>query len=165
MGYILRMYVDGGCRRNGSQDAIGAAACVIQYKHGRQKSWTKRLPDYPDATNQRAELTALILALELGLQKYRGLRSYPFIDVTIYSDSRYAVNCMTEWKAKWLGNGFYSSKGVPLVNQDLIEKAYELEEELANEGDVEFVWVPREENEDADDRVNEELDEMEQELY
>ena len=61
MVYTMIYKVDGGCRRNGYSDAIGAAAAVEmqRYRDG-WKSWTTELPAYPTPTNQRAEITAII---------------------------------------------------------------------------------------------------------
>ena len=115
----MRIYTDGGCRRNGQPGAIGAAAAVFQLKWGRQKAWTRVLPDYPRPTNQRAEITAIILALELALERYRNLDSYPWLDVKIYSDSKYAVNCMNEWIHKW-SNSKSTRHHFCLVIEDLM---------------------------------------------
>ncbi len=161
MVYRMHLYVDGGCRRNGYSDAIAAAACVLQQKWGRQKSFAERLPDYPSPTSQRAELVAIILALQTAWNRYTDLDGNPYIDVTIHTDSKYALGCMTEWKTKWTNNGFINSTGYEVVNRDLIEEAYDLDEKVANEGCVNIIWIPRNDNEDADRLVNEELDEME----
>ena len=99
MVYIMRMYVDGGCRRNGHEDAIGAAACVIQKKWGRNSTWTRELRSGyrdPTPTSQRAEITAIILALEIALQEYAELDSNPNLRLTIHTDSKYAHGCMTD---------------------------------------------------------------------
>ncbi|PQE12450.1 ribonuclease H1 protein [Rutstroemia sp. NJR-2017a BVV2] len=85
MVYTMKIYVDGGCRGNGQPGAIGAAAAVFKSRWGRDKTWTRQLPYYPPPTNQRAEITAIILALELALKKYDGLDSNPRVNVTIYS--------------------------------------------------------------------------------
>ena len=157
----MEMYVDGGCRNNGYSGAIGAAACVVQGKWGRQKIHTKCLPYYsPEATNQRAELSAIILALKTAWNKYEDLSGTPYIQVTIHTDSKYALGCMTTWKTKWLNNGFTNAAGRGVVNRDLIEEAYDLNEKVADEGSVDYVWIPRSENEDADDAVNDVLDQM-----
>ena len=156
----MEMYVDGGCRGNGYSGAIGAAACVVQEKWGRQKIHTKTLPYYPAATNQQAELSAIILALETAWNKYEVLSGTPYIQVTIHTNSKYALGCMTTWKSKWMNNGFINSAGGGVVNRDLIERAYDLDQMVAGEGSVDYVWIPREENQDADDAVNEALDDM-----
>jgi ribonuclease HI len=99
MGYTMKIYVDGGCRGNGSRNAIGAAAAIQTMRWGR-KYWvrTQRVETtiYQNATNQRAELSAIILGLLMALDRYHQLNRNPRLRLTIYSDSKYAVNCMTE---------------------------------------------------------------------
>lgn len=162
MTYKMTIYVDGGCRRNGYAGAIGAAACVFVGRGGSLKTWTKKLPLYdPQPTSQRAELTAIILALEEGWEKYCGLVYDPHLAVTIYTDSRYAYGCMVQWREKWLSNDFTNCAGYEVANRDLIEYAYELDDRLGREGRVDYCWIPRADNQLADDAVNEALDEME----
>jgi ribonuclease HI len=160
MVYVMEIYVDGGCRGNGQPGSIGAAAAVFKLRYGGQEVWTSRLASYPRPTNQRAEISAIILALEQALEKYDGLDGSPWLDVTIYSDSRYAVDCMTNWVYKWVRNGWRNAAGQEVANRDLIEKASDLDDQLKEDGKVEYVWIPREKNQDADRACNEELDEM-----
>ncbi|KAL2068913.1 hypothetical protein VTL71DRAFT_15251 [Oculimacula yallundae] len=159
MVYYMTIYVDGGCRGNGQPGAIGAAAAVFKLRHGRQKIWTVSLPHYPPPTNQRAEITAIILALEQALEKYDELDSSPYLNVEICSDSRYAIGCMTQWIYRWSSNGWRNAAGNPVANQDLIRRASDLDDRLREEGDVSYIWVPREENTDADRACNEVMDE------
>ena len=162
MGYIMKIYVDGGCRRNGSSSAIAAAAAVRKERaRGKYRYCQRRLPSYPKATNQRAEITAIILGLEMALGKYEELDSNPRLNVTIHSDSKYAVNCMNDWIYKWTQNGWTNSRGEPVANRDLIQQASNLDDRLRELGTVKFVWIPRSENEEADKHCNEELDKME----
>lgn len=158
----MDFYVDGGCRGNGQEWAFGAAACCLMKSHNRGYSWTsKRLPQYPTPTNQRAELCAIILALEWALEKYDELDSYPNLDVRIHTDSRYAVGCMKTWIYKWAENGWVNSAGNEVANRDLIQRASDLDDRVAELGSVSYIWVPRSENEDADRHCNEILDDME----
>jgi len=145
-----------------TRDAIGAAACIAVGKFGQQTVWQRRLPDTPRPTNQRAELSAIILALEEALQKSSNMNNVPFMDVKIYTDSTYAYKCMTVWKERWLHNDFTAATGQLVVNRDLMRQAYDLQEDLQHEGSVGFVWVPSERNQDADAEVSGLLDEMEQ---
>lgn len=87
MPYIMEIYTDGGCRRNGRSDAIGAAAVVFKNRFGKCTGWTRSLPRYPPPTNQRAEITAIIFALEKALDKFERLDTNPYLEVKIYSDS------------------------------------------------------------------------------
>lgn len=154
--------MDGGCRRNGSGNAIAAAAAIRKERSG-GRYWhrQRRLSSYQNATNQRAEITAIILGLEMALEKYKELDSNPRLNVTIHSDSKYAVNCMNVWIYKWVRNGWTNSRGEEVANQDLIQEASNLDDQLAELGDVKYVWIPRSENEEADKHCNEELDAME----
>ncbi|KAL8716872.1 MAG: hypothetical protein Q9225_005832 [Loekoesia sp. 1 TL-2023] len=133
------MSVDGACRRNGYNDAVAAAAVVVHLKWGRSKIWTRRLPDYPTPTNQAAELTAIILALEQALEVYQSSEMSPYMRVTIETDSKYAHGCMTEWSIKWRDNGWLNSAGREVANRDLIEKALELEAEIEQDSYVKYV--------------------------
>lgn len=156
----MRISVDGGCRGNGYNDAIAAAAIVVHLRSGRLKIWTRRLPDYPTPTNQAAELTAIIMALEKAVEQYQSCYTSPFMRVTITTDSKYAHGCMTEWRYKWVDNGWLNSKGQDVANRDLIEQALDLEAEIEQNGNVQYAWVPREKNQEADAAVNKELNAM-----
>jgi ribonuclease HI len=158
MVYIMEIYVDGGCRGNGQPGAIGAAAAIFKKKYGGYDAWTKSLPLYPPPTNQRAEITAIILALEQALEKFEELDTNPYLDVKIYSDSRYAIGCMTNWIYKWARNGWINAAGNEVANRDLIQEASDLDHRLKEEGGVEYIWIPREENQIADRLCNEDMD-------
>ncbi|KAA8652366.1 hypothetical protein EYZ11_006473 [Aspergillus tanneri] len=160
MVYIMEIYTDGGCRGNGRPGAIGAAAAIIKKRNGRYDSWTRSLPLYPAPTNQRAEITAIILALELALEKLEELDTQPYLNVTIYSDSRYAIGCMTNWIYKWTRNGWTNAAGNEVANRDLLEEASDLDDRLDEVGDVKYIWIPREKNEHADRLCNEDMDDQ-----
>lgn len=63
-------------------------------------------------TNQRAELTAILRALDIA-PRHR--------DVTIFTDSRYAIDCVTSWFIKWRQNNWMTASNKPVENKDLIE--------------------------------------------
>ena len=63
-------------------------------------------------TNQRAELTAIQRALEI-VPRNR--------DVSIITDSRYAIDCVTSWYINWRKNGWKTSAGKAVENKDLVE--------------------------------------------
>jgi ribonuclease HI len=158
MVYIMKIYADGCCRGNGKRWAIGAAAAVLKKRDEGYESRTNRLPSSPTPTNQRAEIMAIILALELALEKYNELNSNPRLDVTIYSDSRYAVECMNNWIYRWTRNGWTNAMGNEVVNRDLIERASDLDDDVKRLGDVDYKWIAREDNDLADRLCNKALD-------
>lgn len=159
MVYIMKIYVDGGCRANGQPGSIGAAAAAFKSASGVFHGETKEeLPSFPAPTNQRAEITSIILGLRMALDKYDHLYSEPRLDVTIYSDSTYAVNCMEKWIYKWISNGWLNRKGIEVANRDLLEKAAVLDGRLKEKGDVQYVWIPREVNHYVDKLCNDLMD-------
>jgi ribonuclease HI len=152
MVYIMMVQVDGGCRRNGQQGAVGAASAIFVGKDGQpSETWAYRLPEYPNPTNQRAELTAIIIALKQALQKYDGRNTHPNLDLTVLSDSKYAIGCMNSWIHKWSRKGWINSAGNGVANQDLLKEAYDLEKNLREKGTVAYRWIPRAQNKAADE--------------
>ena len=131
---------------------------MVSSQYGGTHWWRRSLPLYPAPTSQRAEITSIILALELALKKYETLDTNPYLDATVYTDSKYAVGCMTDWIYKWSGNGWINSKGYEVANRDLVQEASRLDDGVKELGDVEYVWIPRDRNEEADRVCNEDLD-------
>ena len=161
MPYIMDLYANGGCRRNGQPDAIAAAAVVMTNKYGHRTTWTDRLPSSPAPTGHRAQLSAIILALEQAKAKAQQMPSCPDMDISIFTDSTYVIGCMTQWCFRWMRNGFQNHRGREIANRDLVEKALLLEGEVLAAGTVDWVWVPRDRNGVAHAVVNGELDQME----
>lgn len=65
-------------------------------------------------TNQRAELFAIYVAL-LIIKKH-----VPYERITIYTDSQYAIHAVTVWVHDWKRNGWRTSQGKAVENQDII---------------------------------------------
>lgn len=88
----ITFYVDGACSGNhqlGKQGAMGAG--IVARAGAVEKAWG--VPLGP-GTNQRAELLAVKEAL-------LRVKDRDEASVTIYSDSQYAIGCLTQgWKAK-----------------------------------------------------------------
>ena len=161
MVLIMKFYVDGACRGNGQPGAIGAAAAARRYNDGSVSYRTRQLDDDDyNATSQRAEILAIILALEWAMDDYENLNNSPYLDVTIHSDSKYAVNCMNQWLARWSHNGWTTSVGGSVANRDILQDAIDAENRVLAVGNVAYKWVPRSEVHEADKLCNEELDNM-----
>jgi ribonuclease HI len=41
--------------------------------------------------------------------------------VQIFTDSQYSIRCVTEWYRGWMKNGWKTSQGEPVTNQDLVK--------------------------------------------
>lgn len=117
------IYCDGACRGNGTARAIGGWAWAYWPgpAHGEPDYYgSARLADtQTPATNQRAELMALLEAL-------RWWTKHDGSGVTIYTDSMYAINCTTTWGPGWRKRGWTRPTGEPLQNLDLIKPLVEL---------------------------------------
>lgn len=83
------------------------------------------------------------------------------LDVKIYSDSKYAIGCMTEWISQWCDNRWKNAAGKPVANRDFIMMASGLDGKLREGGKVKHVWIPRSENDDADGCCNRVVNQME----
>ncbi|KAK6824907.1 hypothetical protein PG989_013340 [Apiospora arundinis] len=165
MVYQLDFHVDGGCRHNEQgHNVIGAAAAVWNTRY-RPVCRSRTLPafwwDTAPPTNQRAELTAVMMAQLWALERYVKLRGDPFARVRIYSDSQYAVNCLNIWVPRWYRNGWLNARGMAVANRDLLEHACALHEAVEQLGSVEYIWIPREQNQLADECCALALDQQE----
>ncbi|KAF3913729.1 hypothetical protein AA313_de0206288 [Arthrobotrys entomopaga] len=161
MGYIMKFQVDGACRGNGKPGAIAAAAACLLTRGSTYYTRTRALPSNPVPNNARAEIQALVIALEWVLEKYDQLDTSPYMDVTIQTDSQYAIDCMTKHIDKWRNNGWYTVAGTRVKHRDLIQQACQLEDEIEEIGHVTYEWIPRGNNQEADAECNQVLDNWE----
>ena len=102
MKYII--YTDGACSGNPGPGGWGA---VIFDKNKNQKKISGK---EKSTTNNRMELMAPIMAL---------MKIKPNSEITIYTDSTYVKNGITEWINKWEKNGWRSSNKKLVKNKDL----------------------------------------------
>jgi len=121
---MASIFCDGACSGNGTARAIGGWAWA--YWPGPAKgepaySGAARLAtDEGKATNQRAELTALLEAIRFVAKRP------DLMPVTIYTDSMYAMNCTMKWGPGWKRKGWKRDSGEPLLNLDLIMPLVEI---------------------------------------
>ena len=63
--------------------------------------------------------------------------------VRIVSDSKYSINCVTEWYKGWVKGGWKTSTGTVVQNQDLIRSIRELIDARDQAGtETLWHWVP-----------------------
>ncbi|KAE9965486.1 hypothetical protein EG328_009599 [Venturia inaequalis] len=170
MVLFMEVYIDGGCRGNGEPWAYGAAsACFKEQSGGWGLCWQIALPrgsHVRPPTSQRAELHAVILALDRIINAYKALNTTSCLEATIKTDSRYVVGCMRTWINDWLANGFINASGKSVANRDLIERALNLDDDLASMGGrIDYVYIPREQNKMADEACCDWLDKQEMALF
>jgi len=110
----MRVFTDGSCTSNGRKGAkAGFAAWFPDHP-----SWSSafRVPDDQDQTNNRAELSAIQLAVKT-LEDHGEIDC----DLVIYSDSEYSINCLTSWLPGWMSRGWKTAAGKDVLHQDLIK--------------------------------------------
>ncbi|KAJ7151057.1 ribonuclease H-like domain-containing protein [Mycena filopes] len=166
MPLVVDVWTDGACRNNGYQGAVGGAG--VWFPRYPRSCQSEPLPSSPKPTNQRAELTAVIMALEEALRIQSRQCSNnpraPFFILNIKTDSQYAVNCLTLWINNWRRNGWMTRNDRPVANVDLIERADELRDDLEQSfrgGEVNFTRIARRDNAEADRLANRGCDEAE----
>ena len=63
-------------------------------------------------------------------------------DVTIVTDSRYAIDCVTLWYVNWRKNGWKTSAGKAVENKDLVETILaRIEERGSLQTQTIFEWI------------------------
>jgi ribonuclease HI len=111
----MRVFTDGACSANGQKGAKGGYAAWFPDT----PDWSEahQLPDTHPHTNNRAELSAIRLAVDILVRK--GCIDQ---DIVIYSDSEYSIKCLTVWITGWVTRGWKTSVGKDVLNRDLIEE-------------------------------------------
>lgn len=123
----IRIYCDGAC--SGNPGEAGSGLAIYSNKknpvllHGAYEK---------DGTNNIAELNALYQALIIARQ------SNSQNIITIYSDSKYSIDCITTWAYGWKAKG-WTKKGGEIKNLELIKEAHQLYERLKNKIEIHHV--------------------------
>jgi ribonuclease HI len=118
------IFTDGACSGNGTARAVGGWAWAFWPGAARGEptaACAKALICPPHATNQRAELTAILEAM-----RWASASGLSRTAVTIYSDSLYSINCASKWGPSWKRKGWKRDSGEALQNLDLIQPLVEL---------------------------------------
>jgi ribonuclease HI len=121
----MLVFTDGACRNNGKTNACAGIGIYFGPNDGRNVS--RRITG--KQTNNVAELTAIIEVYTIIKQDILCGK-----EITIFSDSEYAIRCCTSYGKKCAKN--WDKQDIP--NKDLVRHAYELYCELPN---VSFIHV------------------------
>lgn len=124
---ILEIYCDGAC--SGNPGFAGSGIAIYQDN----KNPTLLYGDFVElGTNNIAELNALYKALQIADES-----SNKNI-ISIFTDSKYAIDCISTWAYSWKKNG-WSKKGGEIKNLDLIIKSHTLFEKIKSKIKLEYV--------------------------
>jgi ribonuclease HI len=112
---LQTIYCDGCCLSNGRAEArAGFGVYVINLSGTGLLSESFRVPVGDPQTNQRAELLALRYALSI-------VAEHPSVVYDIYTDSRYAIDCLTKWCNAWEASGWRKSDNKPVLHAEIIQ--------------------------------------------
>ena len=99
----LKIYTDGAC--SGNPGKGGWAAIILDDSNQSKISGSEN-----NTTNNRMELIAPIMALKKITKKS---------EITIFTDSKYVKDGITDWIKKWKVNNWKNSNKKPVKNKDL----------------------------------------------
>lgn len=108
---IIKVFTDGSCLRNGKKNA--KAGIGIYFPNDFLNNISEEFTCSP-ITNQRAELYAILVTLNLIVEKVE------FDKIIVYTDSLYSIKCLTEWIKKWEKQEWKTSTNKPVKNLDII---------------------------------------------
>ena len=112
------VFCDGSCLNNGRPGARAGYAVVVMNGDAEIHVYATAVPETEPQTNQRAELRALLYALQYLRESGCG--------GTVYTDSKYAIQCVTTWGPAWKTAGWKKADKKPALHVDLIEPMLEL---------------------------------------
>lgn len=118
----VTIFTDGACSGN---PGPGGYAAILRYKEQEKEIFGA----LKETTNNRMELTAVIMALKTLKEP---------CEVEIFSDSKYVVDAFKKgWISNWQKNGWKTSNRKPVLNVDLWKELLI----LLKVHDVTFFWV------------------------
>lgn len=143
---IIEIYTDGACKGN---PGIGGWGVLLRWKaHEKTLCGAER-----NTTNNRMELTAAIEAL-------RAIKRP--LPIRLTTDSKYVMDGINSWLAKWKENGWRTAGGQAVKNAEL----WQALDELVQQYDIDWHWVKGHTghpgNEMADALANEAIEKLRQ---
>ncbi len=113
------IYTDGGCEPNPGEAGSGMAI----YRDGKIDELWFGLYN-PNGTNNTAELNALHQALLIARDEIERGRK-----VTILCDSKYSIQCVTQWAVNWEKKG-WTKNGGEIKNLEIIKEMFALHQSI-----------------------------------
>ncbi len=118
---IVEIFTDGACFGNPGPGGYGALL-----KYGTEMKEISGF--YPDTTNNRMELMAVIKGLEALKRPSR---------VRIFTDSNYVFKGITTWIHQWVKKNWLGSQKRPVLNKDLWEGLLA----VSKQHKIEWRWI------------------------
>lgn len=113
----LNIFCDGACMNNGRRGARGGYGVVVYRDNNIIFELSEPLSLSEPQTNQRAELRAMMAAVNYALSAVASGAT----TIRIYTDSEYTQNCLTRWAHVWRRSNWCRANGEPVLHRDIIE--------------------------------------------
>lgn len=120
------VFTDGNCKSNGKKGARAGYSVYFEHPLFHQKFSTTRLLELEEATNNKAELTAILNVFKILTENINDFKGASVTDITICTDSMYSINCVNTWYRNWIKNGWKNSKNESVKNKEIIEQIINL---------------------------------------
>ncbi|CAL8461206.1 g737 [Coccomyxa elongata] len=108
-------FTDGACRGNGRRCSRGGLGVV--FPEHRHLDLAERLPEEPPATNNRAELLAVLRSMSLCDTIDPDRKAL----LLVRTDSQLACNTMNKWMVGWKARGWKKQDGTQPMNIDILK--------------------------------------------
>ena len=127
---ITKVYTDGACSGNPGSGGWGVVILEDKVKiyNGSEN----------ETTNNRMELKAAIMGIK---------NADTATEITIYTDSKYVKDGITNWIKNWKKNNWITASKKPVKNQDLWKEL----DHMNNQYNVKWEWVKAHQDNDSDD--------------
>jgi len=103
------IYTDGACSNNGRQNAKCGIGIHYSKKNPVYKEDISRQLSVPNPTNNVAELTAILVAIQSVEECQK--------NIMILTDSDYCIRCITRWYPEWVAKNALDKKNIKLIEQ------------------------------------------------
>ncbi|SIS66012.1 ribonuclease H family protein [Neptunomonas antarctica] len=120
--FDTKIFTDGGCVPNPGKAGSGVAVYRDEIV---EELWYGLFN--PQGTNNTAELNALFQALIMAKDDMGKGKS-----VAIFCDSKYSIQCVTQWAVGWKKNGWKKKSG-EIQNLELIKEMFELHQSIKDQ--------------------------------
>lgn len=121
------IYTDGACSNNGLQNAKAGVGIHFSPKNKQKLEDVSLKLDIEKPTNNKAELIAILMTLDLCDKNNINDK------IIIFTDSQYSIQCITLWFPDWLKKDNLKNK----KNIDILRKIYSLYKKL----NVQFQYI------------------------
>lgn len=136
----VRIYTDGASKNNqASKHGLSKAGYGVYYGPNDSRNYSGRVDG--EQTNQRGELQGIKHALSNVAKEIKNGNDCQKYE--IHTDSQYSKDSITKWSSSWEKNGWKTSTGADVKNQDLIKSCVDLYNEIKTHpsADIDFVKV------------------------